>query len=266
MDDYSKKETSTVYEGRYPLHSNEIVIAGHLANMINKTIGDSVTLKVGDVQTQSLITGLSQGASMGGMNASIRSDGMLKLNPNFKQQNLQIYLNKNVGAGKFVTKIKNLYSDKILSAIDMDKEMEDGMGVYVSIVSKVGISILVVTIIVVILVLYFVINSSIIRKKRELGIQKAIGFTTFELMNQLSLGFLPPIIIGVCIGSVIGITQTNSLMTLAQKSMGIMKAGFIITPGLITLFGVAIVVVSYFTSMLITYNIRKISAYSLVTE
>jgi len=55
-------------------------------------------------------------------------------------------------------------------------------------------------------------------------------------------------------------------MSLAQRSMGIMKSGFIITPGWITLFGVAIVIVSYFTSMLITYRIRKISAYTLVTE
>jgi putative ABC transport system permease protein len=266
MDDYSKKETSTVYQGRYPLHSNEIVIAGHLANMINKTIGDSVSLKIGDTQVQYLITGLSQGSYMGGMSASIRSDGMIKLNPDFKQRSLQIYLNKNVNSGKVVENIENLYGDRIISILDMDKQMEDGMGVYVSIVSKVGISILVVTIVVVILVLYFVINSSIVRRKRELGIQKAIGFTTFQLMNQLSLGFLPPIIVGVCIGSVIGIMQTNSIMSLAQRAMGIMKAGFIITPVWIALFGVAIVIVSYVTSMLITYSIRKISAYSLVTE
>jgi len=266
MEDYSKKETNTVYQGRYPLHSNEIAIAGQLAIMMKKTIGDNITLKVGDIETQFLITGLSQGASMGGLNAAIRSDGMLKLNPDFKPQNLQIYLNKNVNSGKFVTTINNLNSDRILSVIDMDKEMKNSMGVYVSIVSKVGISILVVTLVVVILVLYFVINSSIIRRKRELGIQKAIGFTTLQLMNQLSIGFLPPITLGVCIGSIIGIMQTNALMSLAERIMGIMKAGFIITPGWIALFGAAIVIVSYVTSMLITFSIRKISAYSLVTE
>lgn len=59
MDDYSRKEADTVYQGRYPLHSNKIVLAGHLANMIKKTIGDNVTLKIGGVQAQFLITGLS---------------------------------------------------------------------------------------------------------------------------------------------------------------------------------------------------------------
>jgi putative ABC transport system permease protein len=196
----------------------------------------------------------------------MRLDGMMKLNPNFKQQSLQIYLNKNVNTGAFVKNIKNIYGESLLSAIDMDKIMEEGTGVYISIVSKVGIAILVVTIVVVILVLYFVINSSVTRKKRELGIQKAIGFTTYQLMNQLSLGFLPPIMIGVCIGSVVGIMQTNSIMSVAQRAMGIMKANYIITPVWIALFGVAIVTVSYVTSMLITYRIRKISAYALVSE
>jgi putative ABC transport system permease protein len=266
MDDYSRKETDTVYEGRYPLHSNEIVIAGHLANLIEKNIGDNVTLKIGDVQGEFLITGLSQGAYLGGMNTSIRTDGIIKLNPDFKQQSLQIYLDKDINAGEFVERLESLYGDSLITTLDMDESMEVGAGVYVSIVSKVGIVILFVTIAVVILVLYFVINSSVVRRKRELGIQKALGFTTFELMNQLSLSFLPPVILGVCIGCVIGITQTNVIMSAAQRGMGIMKANFIITPVWIALFGVAIVIVSYITAMLITYSIRKISAYGLVSE
>lgn len=266
MDDYSAKETNSVYQGRYPLHSNEIVIAGHLSNMIDKSIGDSVMVKMGETEGKYMITGLSQGSNMAGMNASIRLDGLLKLNPNFKQQTLQIYLNKGADTKEYVKTIEKLYNNQIMITIDMDQQMELGMGAYISIVSKVGIAILIVTIAVVILVLYFVINSSVIRRKRELGVQKAIGFTTFQLMNQLSLGFLPPILLGVIIGSIIGITQTNAIMSVAQRSMGIMKANFIITPVYIALFGVCIVIISYLTSMLITSRIHKISAYAQVTE
>lgn len=266
MDDYSKKETNTVYAGRYPLHSNEVVIAGYLADMMQKKLGDSVTLKVGDKQAEFIITGFSQGSNMGGLNASIRHDGILKLNPDFKQQSLQIYLNKDVKVDEFIKRFEDIYGDSIVKTVNMDKEFEQGMGIYTSIVSKVGIAILIVTILVVVLVLYFVINSSVTRKKRELGIQKAVGFTTLQLMNQLSLGFLPPIVTGVLIGSILGITETNAIMSVAQRGMGIMKASYIITPIWIALFGVAIVIFSYISSMLITYRIRKISAYALVSE
>ncbi|WP_342435466.1 hypothetical protein NSS79_17490 [Paenibacillus sp. FSL L8-0436] len=59
--------------------------------------------------------------------------------------------------------------------------------------------------------LTFTVNSNVFAHQSglmwgELGIQKAIGFTTCQLMNQLSLGFLPPIIMGVLLGSIAGIT------------------------------------------------------------
>lgn len=175
-------------------------------------------------------------------------------------------MNKNSKSDVFINKLKSDYGDSISATVDMDKTLKQGMGTYLSIVSKLGIGMMVITLVVVILVLYFVINSSVIRKKRELGIQKAIGFTTFQLMNQLSLGFLPPIMIGVLLGSAAGITLTNPFMSVAMSAMGIMKANFIIMTSWITLFGVALVIVSYLTSMLITYRIRKISAYALVSE
>jgi putative ABC transport system permease protein len=266
MKDYATKETDTVYEGRYPIHNNEIVIAGYLADILDKKVGDSVTLSAGDKSTKLLITGLSNGAYMGGMNASIRFDSMEELDPGFRQINLQIYLKKGVNAEEFIIELKAQYGTSLASTLNMDKEMEIGTSVYTSIISKVGIVMLTITIIVVILVLYFVINSSVTRRKRELGIQKAIGFTTLQLMNQLSLSFLPPVIVGVVIGSIIGATQGNAIMSIAQRSMGIMKANYIVTPVWIALFGAAIVLVSYVTSMLITSRIRKISAYSLVSE
>lgn len=266
MDDYSMKETRTLYEGRYPKHDNEAGLSGLLADKLGKKIGDNVVLKVGDLEAEFLVTGLTQGANMGGMNVSITHDAALKLNPNFKQQSLNIYLNKGENAEEFISKIHNLFGDVFLYTVNVDKDMEVGADVYTAIISKVGISILVITVAIVVLVLYFVINSTIVRKKRELGIQKAIGFTTFQLMNQLSLSLLPSIILGVCIGTILGITQTNPIMTIIQSGMGIKKANFVITPELMVLFGLGIVIFSYFISLLITCRIRRISAIALISE
>lgn len=266
MEDYTKKETDMVYQGRYPIHSNEIVLSGHLADMIDKAIGDSVLVTFGDKEERFVVTGLSQGAFMGGMNSSITYGGMIQLDEKFEQQILHVYLNKGENASEFLNDMGLLYKNSFYDMVNLDKEMEEGAGVYISIISKIGIVILIVTMAVVLLVLYFVINSTVIRKKRELGIQKAIGYTTIQLMNQISLSFLLPIIVGVFIGTLLGMTQTNVIMSIGQRAMGIMKANYIITPGYITLFGVAMVVISYLTSMIITYRIRKISAYALVSE
>ncbi|OZV13974.1 hypothetical protein CIW83_00635 [Tissierella sp. P1] len=193
-------------------------------------------------------------------------DSILKLNPDFKQQNLQIYLNKGADVPEFIKTLENSYGDSIMTIVDADKNMEQSIGIYISIVSKVGIAILIITMAVVVFVLYLIISSAIIRRKHELGIQKAVGFTTFQLMNQISFGFMPPVIIGVFIGTIAGMTQGNKIMSIAQRSMGVMKANYIINTLWIISFSIAIVIISYITSMLITYSIRKISAYKLVSE
>jgi len=49
-------------------------------------------------------------------------------------------------------------------------------------------AIIVVVICVVMLMLYLIVKTMIIRRRRELGIQKALGFTTLQLMNQIVWG------------------------------------------------------------------------------
>ncbi|MDF2566789.1 MAG: hypothetical protein K0R90_245 [Oscillospiraceae bacterium] len=267
MDDYSKRETVLVYEGRYPKAKNEITLAGVLSERLGKTINDTVTVRFGDKQELFKVVGLSNGSSMGGLNTSILAEDFKRLNPDYKQQSLYIYLDKGTDAAGFIKKLKSTFDKKLLlGTTNFDKEMADGMASYQNIVAAMGLAMLVITLFVVALVLYFVISSSVIRKKRELGIQKAIGFTTFQLMNQLSISFTAPIIIGAVIGSLLGAFYTNPLMSATMKGMGVMKSGFIVDPYWITAFGAATIVFSYLLSMLITWRIRKISAYALVTE
>jgi len=267
MEDYSKKESMLVYEGRYPKSRNEITLAGILAERLHKTIDDTVTVSFGNREDVFKVVGLSNGSSMGGLNTSILAEDFKRLNPDFKQQALYIYLDKGTDAGEFIKKLEGQFDKKLLlGAVNFDKEMADGMASYQNIVAAMGLAMLVITLLVVVLVLYFVISSSVIRKKRELGIQKAIGFTTFQLMNQLAIGFTVPIILGAVAGSLLGALYTNTLMSVTMKGMGVMRAGFIVNPYWVVAFGGATIIFSYLLSLLITWRIRKISAYALVTE
>lgn len=267
MDDYDKKETKLVYEGRYPENKNEITLAGILAKRLGKTIGDTVIVGFGENEEQFKVVGLSNGSQMGGLNTSILAQDYGRLNPNFKHQSLYIYLDKGTDAEKFVAKLESKFDKSmLLTAVDFDKGMEEGMASYQKIVAAMGLAMLVITVLVVTLVLYFVISSSVIRKKREIGIQKAIGYTTYQLMNQFSISFTIPIIIGVVIGTLLGAFYTNPMMSVSMKSVGIMKAGFIVDQYWVIAFGTATIIFSYLLSMLITWRIRKISAYALVTE
>lgn len=197
MRDYGEKETRLVYEGRYPEKKNEIVLAGILSERLEKTVGDTVEAGFGDKTEIFTITGLTNGSSMGGTNTCILADDFKRLNPDFKPQSLYIYLNEGTETAAFIEKLEDKFDkETVLSFSDFDKLMAEGMSSYQSIVAAMGLAMLVITLMVVALVLYFMISSSVIRRKRELGIQKAIGYTTFQLMNQLSLTFMLPVVFG----------------------------------------------------------------------
>lgn len=267
MEDYSKKESILVYNGRYPESKNEITLAGVLAERLNKKVNDEVTVQVDDHEEIFKVVGLSNGASMGGLNTSILMEDYKRINSEYKPQSLYIYLDKGTDVEAFIKKLNGQFDkEMLLGVINFDKELAEGMSSYQNIVAAMGVAMLIITLLVVSLVLYFVISSSIIRKKRELGIQKAIGFTTFQLMNQISLSFTIPISIGAIIGTLLGAFYTNSLMSVSMKGMGVMKAGFIVNPYWIVAFAIITILFSYLLALLITWRIRKISAYALVTE
>ena len=267
MQDYNDRETRLVYDGRYPEKDGEIVLAGILAQRLEKEVGDTVRVSFGGRTETFAVTGLSNGASMGGMNVSLRTGDFKRLNPDFAPQSLFIYLEEGASSAAFIQALEEtIDKDMLLGTTDFDKELESGMASYQNIVAAMGIAMLVITLLVVTLVLYFMISSSVIRLKRELGIQKAIGYTTCQLMNQLSLTFMIPVCLGAVIGSLLGAFCTNPLMSVTMKGMGIMKAGFIVDPFWVVCFGLGTLLFSWLLSMLTTWRIRKISAYALVTE
>ena len=267
MTDFSGKETNLIYEGHYPQKAGDLTLAGTLAEKTGKKIGDRVSVTFGDETKEFMLVGLANGSTMGGTNINILARDYRELNPDFKQISLYIYLDEGTDAAEFIKKLRRDFDENTVTSImNFDKELEKGMSVYQNIVAAMGITMLVITLFVIALVLYFVIGSSVIRRKRELGIHKAIGFTTMQLMNQISVGFAIPMILGVIVGSLLGAVYTNPMMSVLMRTAGIMKANFIVDPMWVALFALGTFLFAYLLSLLVTARIKRISPYALATE
>jgi len=116
------------------------------------------------------------------------------------------------------------------------------------------------------MVLFLMMKTVILRQRRSLGIQKALGFTTFQLMNQLALYFFPVIVFGIVLGGFLGAISFNPIFVGLTQYMGIMTASMPVPLGLTIATCVFLAVLAYSVAMLIAWRIRKISAYTLVTE
>ena len=95
---------------------------------------------------------------------------------------------------------------------------------------------------------------------------KAIGYSTIQLMNQISIGFLPVIITGVVIGGVLGLFFTNPMLGVLLSSAGVKRLDFIIHFPIILMLCVGILILAYIVSMLVSLKIKKITAYNLMKE
>ena len=264
-DDYNNLENNTVYEGRQPKHENEIAISWVVSNQINKGIGDTVDVEHGTEAGSFLITGLSQSIGNLGQIASLTMEGIQQLQSDYKGATLYIYLD-GISNKDFIKTVQEQYGDYIVETLDIDENIESQTSVYTAAVFAVVVMVLTITALVVVMILYLVIKTMIIKRKKEFGVMKAIGYSTIQLMHQISISFVPVMITGVAIGGILGYFFTNPMLAILLSSAGVKRLEFTVHLPMILMLCVGILVLAYMVSMVVSLKIKKISAYNLLTE
>lgn len=264
-EDYDQLENNIVYEGRQPKYENEIAISWVISSQINKGIGDTVELKYGDETGNFLITGLSQSIGNAGQIAALTMEGMQQLHSNYQGSTLYVYLD-GISNKDFIDNVQEEYGGGIAEMLDIDENIESQTGMYTAAVFALMLMVLAITVVVVVMILYLVIKTVIIKRKQEFGVMKAIGYSTIQLMNQISISFLPIIITGVVIGGILGYFFTNPILSVLLSSAGVKRLDFIVHFPIILMVCVGILILAYIVSMFVSRKIKKISAYGLMAE
>ncbi|MCC3357827.1 ABC transporter permease [Bacillus sp. REN16] len=264
-DRFDQLENDIVYEGRQPKYENEISISWVVSNQLNKGIGDTIEVEYGTEAKSYLVTGLSQSIGNLGQVAALTMEGMQQLQADYKGTTLYVYLD-GISNKDFIKNVQGKYGDQIVGTLDIDENIESQTGMYTAAVFAVMVMVLTITVVVVVMILYLVIKTMIIKRKKEFGVMKAIGYSTIQLMNQISISFLPVIITGVAIGGVLGYFFTNPMLSILLSSAGVKRLNFIIHLPTILLLCAGILLLAYIVSMIVSRRIKKISAYGLITE
>jgi putative ABC transport system permease protein len=266
VDDFSLLTGDSIVDGRFPLHYNEVVMGAVSLELMDKGIGDWVTIRSGNSEQGFLVTGVVQNLARGfdPLMGMMKSEGLYRIQSDFAFIEHWIYLEDGVDSDAFADALMRSEGDFIASLVSMQDQIDTQVGIIGNAFSIVTLIILIVVGAVVVLVLYLVIKTTILRRRREIGLQKALGFTTLQLMNQIALSLTPAILLGVIIGALGGYIGFNPIVTTLMSDMGIvrveMPTPIAWTVALCTL----LVLFSYAVSLMIAWRIRKISAYALV--
>jgi len=265
-EDFQLFEGEMLYEGQYPRHANEIAISGSLARYYDLAIGDSVKAMRGNSSSEYLITGLIQLVNNGGISCAMTLEGYRQLQDEFEPRGMYVYLTDNEQTASLIKGIDKEYGESMESVVNIKELTDAQLGMYGDIFFAVAVVLVAVTALVIIMVLFLMMKTVILRQRRSLGIQKALGFTTFQLMNQLALYFFPVIVLGIVLGGFLGAISFNPIFVGLTQYMGIMTASMPVPLGLTIATCVFLAALAYLVAMLIAWRIRKISAYTLVTE
>ncbi|WP_235473370.1 ABC transporter permease [Lysinibacillus macroides] len=262
---YDRLENNIVYEGRQPKYENEISISWVVSNQINKGIGDTVEVEFENETASFLVTGISQLIHHSGQVAALTLEGIQQLQTNYKGFTLNVYLD-GISNKDFIKNVQEQYGDYLVGTVDIDENIESETSMYTDAVFAVLLTVLAITVLVVVMILYLVIKTMIIKRKKEFGVMKAIGYSTMQLMHQIAISFLPVIITGVTIGGALGYFFTNPVLAVLLSSAGVKRLDFTIHLPTVLLLCIGILLLGYLVSMLVSLKIKKITVHSLMTE
>ena len=116
------------------------------------------------------------------------------------------------------------------------------------------------------LVIRLLLKTVFVKREKEFGIKKALGFTSLQLRYQLSLSLIPSTLLAAVIGAAVGYFFTNPLFGLVLRNYGLRTSSLIVKPEMMIVPTVAVSVLVFVFSFIMSGRMKRISAYNLMRE
>ena len=263
-EDFSKVRNDVCYMGTNPKEVDEIALGSAFEESFK--IGDTVSVTVDDITKSFEVTGFVQSVNLQGELCQLSTEGYNSLLDEKQTPSLYVYLENPENAEEVVKEYKADYPELLADTINSYKLQKEAQDMYMGITMVLVVAIFVVTILVVLFILYIVIKSLLVKRRQELGIYKAMGYTSSQLIPQTAGSFMLVSIIATLLSSVLAMFYMPAVYGFIFEALGVMKNNIEISFGFLMLFAVAVILVNIIISIILCMPIRKISAYSLIKE
>ena len=264
ISDTSVMKPESMVEGRWPKYENEVAFGTAAADTLGVKIGDSITVKNGENEAQYLVCGIMQTFNNMGQMGYLTEEGYERIGSMPKEYMITVNLKKGYKFADLEKVFKDVYPDTELT----DEYASTG-GLFsmlkISIASILMI-IMIVTAFVVGLAEALLIRTRITKEWRNLGVNKALGFSSNQLIAQLMLSNIPAILIGIVIGLVAVTFFGDKLILLMYAIFGFRKVAFDLS--LFSYICVVLIIVG--VAMIVSWfngkRIRNLEPVKMITE
>ncbi len=264
--DVSLLEMEYILEGHSPSNANEIVLSTVEADRLGAKLGDKINVKspVSSDIVSYTVCGIDQKINNMGKKAVMSEEGALRLNPDYKFQNVLVYLKDSSKTRELKKQWEKDYPELQFTLVD------DLIGSTINTITQAMVAICVIFVIatcfVVVLTQLLLTRAQVIRERTDLGVSKALGYTSGELIKRTLLTNIPVIVIGIVLGSILHIAFANRLILLGLSAFGIRQNSFSTDPIWFAVTAAIILLCAVITAFLSGRGISKLEPVKILKE
>jgi ABC-type antimicrobial peptide transport system permease subunit len=221
-----------------------------------------------DREESFLITGLQQAVYGFGERIYISDAGFRRLGgePLYTYIRVRLENPSDEAVDEFLARAKTVLGDNCTSTENYYNYQRSTDNVPVFAVSLVVLVLIVLNLFTVAIVIRLLLKTVFIKREKEFGIKKAVGFTSRQLRVQLAISLIPVSMIGSVLGAVGACFTTNRLFDLIFNSYGIKNSDLLINPAVIPVTLIIVTLMVFVITFVMTGKMKKISAYKLISE
>ena len=247
--------------GERPKQEDEIVVTEMVANDLSVNIGDTVTINHESRYSRYKIVGIYQCANSMGANIGMSREGFSKIGN----------VNSYIWCYHFILEdhthneeIMKILQDKYSMQMDVHTNSWSGLDGIVETLHLLVIFMYIVVIIFILVTIGLTTSKILNFEKKDMGIYKAIGFTSNKLRWSFAIRFLGVSFIGSMIGMIFSILFADKLIEVMLKTFGIGE--FVSLTNIINTILPVITITLLFTlfSYIFSRKIKKINLINLI--
>lgn len=259
---------TVVTEGRQPEADNEIMLTHPISMQTGAGIGDVVTITNGDHSEAFVVTGINQRLEQAGKTMAMTLDGFERIDAKSNYNEYYVTAEDGVTYDELKKTLEDYGRSKGLElGITNTGELIEGtVNGMISTFDIINVIIMIITTFIVIFVESLVIRAKITREWRNMGINKALGMTSGDLIGQITLSNIPVIITGCLIGALSSGFVGRSMMLIIFSYLGLQKLTLKMPLVLILATVAGIILVAVLTSAFEGLRIRKLIPMEMITE
>ena len=208
-------------EGRAPKYDNEIMITRNVSEQLGKKIGDTITVKYKDSETDLIITGYFQTVWDFGYLSVMTTDG-IKRSGLDEIYEAYIRLGDPSKREEVTDMLNEKYKGRLeASAFENSAYAEAYSKIVNTLMHSLTAAMYSVLLIFAVVIVNMVCKRAFIRERTDIGIYKAMGFTAGALRTQFAVRFTIIAVIGAALGCIISVFFSRKMITYILHVVGL---------------------------------------------